>query len=159
MSKTSSHSISGQIVALSISEHKGEKKTSVPLAKLQANFGLLGDAHAGTEKRQVSLLTLESIEACRIKKGLPIHPGDFAENITVKGIDLQQLNIGDQLGIGKDVVLEITQKGKTCHSRCGIFQKIGDCVMPREGIFAKVINGGELRPGDEIRGMNIIPKT
>lgn len=137
-----------KIIAISISENKGTKKYNIDSAMLKEDFGIVTDAHAGSE-RQVSLLAEESIEKMRAK-GLNVKPGDFAENITTQGIGLLKLKLGQRLKIGKDVILEITQKGKVCHTRCNIYYQAGDCVMPREGIFAKVIKGGIIKPGDEI---------
>lgn len=111
--------------------------------------GIEGDAHAGDTIRQISLLATESIGKMRTK-GLDVGPGDFAENITTKEIDLLSLKLGDRLKIGSGVIIEITQIGKICHDRCAIYEQAGDCVMPREGVFAKVIGGGEIRNGDVI---------
>lgn len=138
-----------RIVAISVSKEKGVKKTNVKEARLKKDFGIVGDVHAGTKNRQVSLLAKESIQKMR-EKGLKVNPGDFAENITTQGIDLLSLKIGDKLKLGKNVLLEISQIGKVCHTRCNIYYQAGDCVMPREGIFAKVIKGGSIKCGDEI---------
>ncbi len=138
----------GKILAVSISEKKGIKKKNVDSVELKEGFGIIGDAHAGSP-RQVSLLAKESIEKIR-SKGLRVGPGDFAENITTEGIDLLSLKIGDKLGIGSETMLEITQKGKECLVRCSVYYRTGDCVMPREGIFAKVMRNGTIKPGDEI---------
>lgn len=138
----------GKIKAISISQDKGTKKTNIKKAILKEDFGIVGDAHAGSI-RQVSLLAKESIEKMR-SKGLKVGPGDFAENITTQGIDLLILGMGTKLRIGKEVVLEVTQFGKVCHTRCHIYYQAGDCVMPREGIFAKVIKGGLIKGGDKI---------
>lgn len=137
--------MTGTIVAICISEEKGERKKPVPSALLRENHGIVGDAHAGDWHRQVSLLAEESIDTMR-DKGLDVSHGDFAENITTKGIDLVSLPIGTRLSLG-EAVIEISQIGKECHTRCSIYYQAGDCVMPREGIFAKVITGGELVPG------------
>ena len=138
-----------QIVAVSISRKKGEKKTNVPEARLVENHGLDDDAHAGDWHRQVSLLDMQSIARIR-EKGLDVDPGNFAENITTQGIRLWELPIGTRMQLGRQVVVEVTQIGKKCHDRCAIFHQVGDCVMPREGIFAKVLKGGVVRPGDGI---------
>ncbi len=141
---------SGKIVAISISKKRGIPKTNVPSADLIENHGIEGDAHAGNWHRQVSFLALESINKMR-KAGLPkLRPGAFAENITTEFIDIPNLQIGSQIKIGQDAVLEITQIGKECHSKCAIFVKIGDCVMPKEGIFGKVIKPGKIFEGDEV---------
>ncbi|MDP4176172.1 MAG: MOSC domain-containing protein [Bacteroidota bacterium] len=140
----------GKVVAISISRKKGIPKTNVSSTQLITNSGLEGDAHAGNWHRQVSLLAIESIDKMR-QKGLPtLRPGAFAENITTEFIDLTEIKIGTRLFIGKEAELEITQIGKQCHSKCAIFETVGDCVMPREGIFARVINGGEVFVSDEI---------
>ncbi|MCQ9207819.1 MAG: MOSC domain-containing protein [Omnitrophica bacterium] len=137
------------VVAVSISEQKGIKKRNVESIELKEDFGITGDAHAGTENRQVSLLSRESIEKMK-RKGLSVGPGDFAENITTEGIDLLSLNIGTRLKIGREVLLEISQLGKQCHRRCNIYYQAGDCVMPREGRFARVRKGGIIRVGDSL---------
>ncbi len=139
----------GKIKAISISKEKGTKKVNVPEAELRTDFGIEGDAHAGNTHRQVSLLGAESIDKM-IEKGAKVAPGSFAENITTEGIDLLALKLGAKLKLGEDVELQITQFGKKCHSRCEIFEQVGDCVMPREGVFAKVTSPGRLRVGDII---------
>jgi len=145
--------IKGKIKAISISKDRGTRKDNVTAAELKAGFGIEGDAHAGNWHRQVSLLGQESIEKMRAK-GADVSAGDFAENITTEGIDLQSLAIGSKLRLGADAEVEITQFGKECHSGCAIFQQIGDCVMPREGVFAKVIKPGRIKPGDIIEVLN-----
>lgn len=132
-----------------MSKEKGVKKTNVQSAVLKEDFGIMGDAHAGTKNRQVSLLALESIEKMKAK-GLKVKAGDFAENITTEGIDLLSLKIGDRVKTNRGILLEISQIGKECHSRCTIYYQAGDCVMPKEGIFARVIQGGEIEVGDII---------
>ena len=139
----------GRIKAISVSKEKGTQKTNVTRAELQADFGIIGDAHSGNWHRQVSLLGLESIDKM-IAKGAKVAPGNFAENITTEGIDLCALKIGSKLKLGSDVELKITQFGKKCHSRCEIFEQIGDCIMPREGIFARVVKAGSINVGDLI---------
>lgn len=138
-----------QVVAVCISEKKGERKTPVESVELRENHGIVGDAHAGDWHRQVSLLATESIEKMR-RMGLDVTAGDFAENITTSGIELVTLPIGTRLQVGQ-VLLEVTQIGKECHTRCAIFYQAGDCVMPKEGIFAKVITGGAVVPGDDVK--------
>ncbi len=133
-----------EIKAISISKKKGTKKENVQEAVLVENFGIIGDAHAGSE-RQVSLLAEESIN----KMKLDVGPGDFAADITTSGVDLMSLDIGARLKTG-DVLLEITQKGKVCHTKCNIYYQAGDCVMPKEGVFARVIKGGGIKVGEEI---------
>lgn len=141
--------MSASVVAVSISKAKGEKKTPVELVHLRENYGIIGDAHAGDWHRQVSLLAQESIDKMR-DLGLDVGAGDFAENITTQGIDLVNLPVGTRLAIGP-VVLEISQIGKTCHTRCAIYYQAGDCVMPKEGVFATVRSGGVIKPGSEIQ--------
>ncbi|HGE70488.1 TPA: MOSC domain-containing protein [Candidatus Poribacteria bacterium] len=137
------------VLAVSISEKKGVKKENIPEGLLIENFGLKDDAHAGNWHRQVSLLAIESIEKIR-EKGLDVGPGDFAENITTVGIDLVNLPIGTKLKIGDSALVEVTQIGKECHDRCAIYRQTGDCVMPREGIFVKVLKGGKVKKNDPI---------
>ena len=137
-----------KVIAVCISDKKGEPKRNVGSARLIKDFGVEGDAHAGPWHRQVSLLAIESINKM-VGKGLRVGIGDFAENLTTEGIDLVHLPIGTRLKVG-EALLEITQIGKTCHTKCAIFQKAGDCIMPREGIFAKVLEGGMVSAGDSI---------
>jgi len=139
----------GKIIAVSTSKTKGTRKENVSEAPLREGFGIVGDAHAGTKNRQVSLLARESIDKMKAR-GLSVGPGDFAENITTEGIDLTGLKIGSRLKAGEEVLLEICQIGKVCHNRCNIFYQAGDCVMPKEGIFARVLKGGAVKPGDKI---------
>jgi MOSC domain-containing protein YiiM len=139
----------GMVVAVSISDKKGEKKRNIPSARLLVNHGMEGDAHVGEWHRQVSLLGVESIAKIQAK-GLDVRPGDFAENITTQGMCLWQLPIGTNIRIGPEALLEVTQIGKVCHQHCAIFHQVGDCVMPREGIFARVLKEGTLTAGDPI---------
>ncbi|HTZ18973.1 MAG TPA: MOSC domain-containing protein [Dissulfurispiraceae bacterium] len=140
----------GKIVSINISEKKGERKTPVPEAVVKENFGIEGDAHASSEwKRQVSLLAIESVRKMQ-EMGLDVKPGDFAENITTEGLDLLALPLGTRLRIGKDVIGEVSQIGKICHTRCAIYEQAGDCVMPKEGIFIWVLKGGSIKVEDEI---------
>jgi MOSC domain-containing protein YiiM len=136
------------VLAVCISENKGERKKPVEAVELRENHGIVGDGHAGDWHRQVSLLAQESIDKMRAM-GLDVNAGDFAENITTSGIDLVSLPIGSRLQVG-ETLLEVTQIGKECHTRCAIYYQAGDCVMPKEGIFARVITGGVIRPGDGI---------
>jgi len=145
--------IKGRINAISVSKEKGSRKVNVLEARLKADFGIIGDAHAGSWHRQISLLAVESIEKM-VAKGANISPGDFAENITTEGIDLFALEVGNTLKLGKDIELEITQIGKQCNGECEIFKQLGDCIMPREGIFAKVIKPGKINVGDAIEVLN-----
>jgi MOSC domain-containing protein YiiM len=147
------HTSDGRIVAVSISPKKGVKKTNILLGSLIENYGLENDAHAGDWHRQVSLLAVESISKIR-KKGLDVNPGDFAENITTKGIKLWELPVGTRLKLGENALVEVTQIGKECHDRCAIYKQVGDCVMPREGIFVKVLKGGTIGPSDSIQVLN-----
>ena len=140
-----------RVEAVCISENKGERKKPVESVELRENHGIVGDAHAGDWHRQVSLLAQESIDKM-IALGLDVSAGDFAENITTSGIDLVSLPIGSRLQAG-DTLLEVTQIGKECHTRCAIFYPAGDCVMPKEGIFTRVITGGTVKPGDEIESV------
>ena len=136
------------IIAVCVSEKKGERKTPVASVELRPDHGIVGDAHAGEWHRQVSLLAIESIRKMQ-KMGLDVDSGDFAENITTEGINLVALPVGSQLRIG-ETVLEVTQIGKECHTRCAIYHQAGDCVMPKEGIFVKVITGGVVKAKDII---------
>ncbi len=138
----------GRVYAVCISENKGERKKPVDFVDLKENHGIVGDAHSGEWHRQVSLLALESIRKMQ-EKGLDVSSGDFAENLTTEGIDLPSLPIGTRLAIG-ETLTEVTQIGKECHTRCAIYHQAGDCVMPREGIFVKVIKGGRVKKGDKI---------
>jgi MOSC domain-containing protein YiiM len=149
-SVTIDKSIKSKLIAISISKKKGIPKSNILEANLIENFGIEGDAHASENwHRQISILALESID--KMKEKLPkLTPGIFAENLTTIGINLLQLNIGSQIKIGKEAILEITQIGKECHSKCAIFYKAGDCIMPKEGIFAKVIAGGKIQIDDKI---------
>jgi MOSC domain-containing protein YiiM len=140
-----------RIIAVCRSESKGTSKTPVSEIIIKENYGVDGDAHADcTTHRQVSLLAVESINKMRAKGFDFLKPGDFAENITTKDIDLAALPIGTMLKAGKDVLLEVTQIGKECHAACAVRETVGDCIMPREGIFTKVIHGGKIEAGDTI---------
>jgi len=139
-----------RIEAIALSKHKGTRKKQVSEGELIADYGLSGDAHAGPWHRQISFLSSESIQNAR-ENGLDVTFGDFAENIAVSGIDWRTLPIGTRLELGDSVMVEITQVGKECHNRCAIYYMAGDCIMPREGIFARVLKGGMIRCGDEIR--------
>lgn len=136
------------VVAVCISERKGTQKHEVPDIQLKINHGIVGDAHAGNWHRQISLLAQESVE--KMKAVFPDIPvGAFAENILTEGLTLYTLPVGTRLQVG-EVLLEVTQIGKECHAHCAIRQQVGDCVMPREGIFAIVLEGGTIRSGDTI---------
>lgn len=140
----------GEIIAVCISARKGERKKDVREGLLIKGEGLQGDAHAGFAHRQVSLLAMESIEKMRAK-GLEVGPGDFAENLTTRHIDLLSLPVGTRLQAGPEAILRVTQIGKECHDRCAIYYQAGDCVMPREGIFAEVLKGGRIKSGDSLQ--------
>jgi MOSC domain-containing protein YiiM len=139
-----------KIVAVSISDLKGVPKKNIPEGILIEEFGLAGDAHGGPWHRQLSLLALESIQKMQ-DLGLKVRPGSFAENITTEGITLPDLPIGTQLRLGTEALVEVTQIGKVCHDHCAIYRLAGDCVMPREGIFVRIIKGGVVKPGDPIK--------
>jgi MOSC domain-containing protein YiiM len=143
----------GRIKAISVSKERGTKKVNVPEAELRADFGIIGDAHAANWHRQISLLAAESIDKMTAK-GAKVSPGDFAENITTEGLNLHELPVGSKLKLGQSVELEITQFGKKCHSRCEIFEQVGDCIMPREGVFAKVTKAGAINVGGVIEVIN-----
>ncbi len=138
-----------KVLAVSVSRTTGVKKENVPSAVLKVDHGIENDAHAGDWHRQVSLLATESIDKMRAE-GLELSPGDFAENITTEGLNVVGLKIGDRIKIGNDVVMELTQIGKECHSGCAIMKAVGKCVMPTEGVFFKVITPGEIRPDNKI---------
>ncbi|MEG0134396.1 MAG: MOSC domain-containing protein [Cetobacterium sp.] len=141
-----------KVLAVCISEKKGTGKTPVEYGTLIENFGFKDDAHAGDWHRQVSLLAVEKIDDFRDRGG-KVSDGDFGENLIIQGIDLSKLPVGTKLSI-KDSILEITQIGKECHTRCNIFYTVGDCIMPREGIFARVLKGGVITAGNNV---NLIP--
>ncbi|MDD5704036.1 MAG: MOSC domain-containing protein [Dehalococcoidales bacterium] len=140
-----------KIIAVCSSKEKGTRKTVIADGSLKENYGLIGDAHAdGSTHRQVSLLASESINKMR-DIGFDVGPGDFAENLTTEGMELCSLPIGTQLRIGEEVILKITQIGKECHSGCAIFKQTGKCIMPKEGVFTRVIRGGTVNTGDWIK--------
>ncbi len=138
-----------KIVSIAASKKKGTRKVPLEETILVQDHGLEGDAHAGPWHRQVSFLAAESIEKAR-KKGLDVTFGDFAENIATSGIDWLQLPVGTRLKLGESAEVEITQIGKECHNKCAIYYLAGDCIMPREGIFARVLKGGKIRCGDAV---------
>lgn len=139
----------GTIIAVCLSPRKGMRKKNAGEGLLIAGHGLQDDAHAGPWRRQVSLLAKESIDKMTAM-GLSVGPGDFAENLTTEGIDLLSLPLGARLKIGPEAVGEVSQIGKECHTRCAIYHQAGDCVMPKEGIFIRVITGGKVKAGDTI---------
>lgn len=138
----------GEIRAICISEQRGTKKYEIAQAEFKEEWGIVGDAHAGQWHRQVSLLSLEKIDAFR-SRGADIEYGAFGENLVVEGFDLAALPVGSRLQAG-DVLLEVTQIGKECHSHCEIYERMGECIMPKEGIFARVLHGGKIKKGDKI---------
>ncbi|MHB8124731.1 MAG: MOSC domain-containing protein [Desulfitobacteriaceae bacterium] len=139
----------GKLIAVCTSEKKGTRKKNVGTGIMKVNFGLQGDAHGGDWHRQISLLAMESIKKMQ-EKGLDVGPGDFAENFTTEGIELTILPVGTKLRIGEKGLGEVTQIGKVCHTKCAIYYQAGDCVMPKEGIFIRVLEGGKVQVGDEI---------
>ena len=138
-----------KVVSIAVSKKKGTRKTCVDEAVLRADHGFDGDAHAGPGDRQVSLLAAESIEKVR-REGLDVTFGDFAENIATEGIDWLKLPVGARLQLGREALVEITRIGKECHKKCAIYYQAGDCIMPREGVFVRVLQGGLVRCGDTI---------
>ncbi len=141
--------MSAKVIAVNISEQKGEQKIPVSAVELKVDYGIAGDAHAGNWHRQISLLAEESIDKMR-QMGLDVDPGAFAENITTRGVVLTDLPIGARLALD-ETLLEVTQIGKECHSRCAIYHQAGDCVMPKEGIFARVLRGGLVQAGSVVQ--------
>lgn len=139
----------GKILSVCVSLEKGTKKREVNSARLISDWGIEGDAHAGRWHRQVSLLSVEEIN--KMKRRIPdLMPGDFAENITTQGIDLDHIKIGDRIIVGEDIVLEVSQIGKECHSGCEIQKLTGECIMPKKGVFAKVLKGGVVKKDDSL---------
>ncbi len=142
--------MSGRIISINISKKKGMRKNSVNKVFIKDNYGIEGDAHASSDwHRQISLLSVESIKKMQ-DLGLDVDSGDFAENITTEGLDLLSLPIGTKMTLGSEVEVELSQIGKECHTRCAIYYQAGDCVMPKEGVFVKVLKGGTLQTGDRI---------
>jgi MOSC domain-containing protein YiiM len=139
-----------KIVSIAISKKKGTRKAQIDKATLIKNYGLEGDAHAGSWHRQVSFLASESIEASK-KKGCDVTFGDFAENIATLGINWQKVSVGTLINMGDSAIVKITQIGKECHKKCAIYYLSGDCIMPKEGIFGRVLKGGEIHCGDMVR--------
>jgi len=146
-----------KVIAVCRSDTKGVRKEDVKQGTLIENFGLESDAHADGTHRQASLLDMSSIQKMR-DLGLAVNPGDFAENITTEGIKLYELPVGTVLNIGRGIVLQVTQIGKECHVGCAIFKQVGKCIMPKEGIFARIIKGGIIKAGDKIT-VSRPPKT
>ena len=144
----------GKIMAVCISEKRGTQKKNIEKVRLIENFGLEGDAHGGNWHRQVSLLSYEKVRAFE-EKGISVEDGAFGENLLVEGFDFKSLPVGPRFRCG-EVLLEMTQIGKECHSHCEIYQAVGDCIMPREGVFARVLHGGMIQIGDELE---IVPSS
>jgi MOSC domain-containing protein YiiM len=147
-----------KIVSIAVSKKKGTRKVPVEEAVLVENHGIEGDAHSGTWHRQVSFLASESIKMAQ-SRGLDVHFGDFAENIATQGIDWQRVPVGTRLKIGDCALVEVTQIGKACHNKCAIYHMAGDCIMPKEGIFARVLQGGIIRCGDQIQPFHDLLST
>lgn len=144
----------GKIMAVCISEKRGTQKKNIDKVRLLENWGLEGDAHGGDWHRQVSLLSYEKVRDFE-KKGISLEDGAFGENLLVEGFDFKSLPVGTRFRCG-DALLEMTQIGKECHSHCQIYHRVGDCIMPREGVFARVLKGGRIGIGDEIE---IVPSS
>ena len=144
----------GKVIAICTSPARGTQKQPVPAARFTVDWGVVGDAHGGNWHRQVSLLSADKIEAFNAR-GADVKPGAFGENLVVEGIDFRSLPVGTLLRCG-GVLLEMTQIGKECHSHCEIYKKMGECIMPREGVFARVLVPGEIKVGDE---MTLEPRT
>jgi MOSC domain-containing protein YiiM len=142
-----------KIVSIAVSKKKGTRKVPVDSVQIIEDHGIDEDAHAGSWHRQVSFLASESIEESR-SRGLNVTFGDFAENIATEGVDWKTVPVGTRLKLGDSVIVEITQIGKECHKKCAIYYQAGDCIMPREGVFARVLKGGAIRSGDPIEFIN-----
>ena len=139
-----------KLVSINTSKEKGEIKIPVEEARLVENYGLEGDVHAGSEVKQVSLLDTSEIRRMEGRTGIKLSPGEFAENLTSEGLDLESLPVGTRLRVGDEVLLEVSQIGKTCHDDCVIKEKTGECIMPQKGLFFRVLEGGTIKPGDKI---------
>ncbi len=139
----------GKIVAICISKKKGDQKRDVKKCRLIENYGLEGDAHAGSWHRQISLLSIEG-RLVMENKGVKLDAGDFGENVLTEGVDCANIRVGNKIRLGKDALVRVTQIGKECHDRCNIYYQVGDCIMPREGMFAEVLKGGEIKVDDDI---------
>ena len=144
----------GKIMVVCISEKRGTQKKNIEKVRLIENFGLEGDAHGGNWHRQVSLLSYEKVRVFE-EKGISVEDGAFGENLLVEGFDFKTLPVGTRFRCG-EALLEMTQIGKECHSHCEIYQAVGDCIMPREGVFARVLHGGMIQIGDELE---IVPSS
>jgi len=151
--------VAGKVEAICIGQGKGIPKTSVPTAQVRRAHGIEGDAHAGPWHRQVSILAHENIEAFKQSGRLDLHAGAFAENLVVSGLDLSALGLGSHVRLGADVILSITQLGRCCHHRCAIFHQPGDCIMPRMGLFARVVADGAISVGDSAAIEKVVPRS
>ncbi len=143
----------GKIVAICISKKKGDQKRDVKQCRLIENYGLEGDAHAGSWHRQISLLSIEG-RLVMENKGVKLDAGDFGENVLTEGVEFANIMVGNKIRLGKDALVRVTQIGKECHDRCNIYYQVGDCIMPRAGIFAEVLKGGEIKIDDDIEFLN-----
>lgn len=139
-----------RLTSINTSKEKGEIKTPVPRARVIEDYGIKGDVHAGAPVKQVSLLDKSEIEEMEERTGVDLNPGDFAENLTTEGLDIDSVPVGTKLSVGDEVRLEVSQIGKTCHDDCVVKDKTGECIMPKKGLFFRVIQGGTISPGDEI---------
>lgn len=139
----------GEIVSIAVSKKKGTRKQVVEKVTVVENFGIEADAHAGDWHRQISFLSSESIELAK-SEGLDVTYGDFAENFATRGIEWKTIPVGTKVALGESVEVEITQIGKECHNKCAIYYQAGDCIMPKEGIFARVLKGGQVAAGDRV---------
>jgi len=151
--------VAGKVEAICTSQRKGIPKTVVSTAQLRRDHGIEGDAHAGPGHRQVSLLAHEQIEAFKLSGHIDLRSGDFAENLVLSGLDLSSLGLGSRIRVGTDAILTITQLGKRCHQRCAIYGKTGDCIMPRVGLFARVLAGGPLAVGDAVAIEEVVERS
>ena len=151
--------MAGKVEAICTSQRKGIPKTVVSTAQLRRDHGIEGDAHAGPGHRQVSLLAHEQIEAFKLSGHIDLRSGDFAENLVLSGLDLSSLGLGSRIRVGTDAILTITQLGKRCHQRCAIYGKTGDCIMPRVGLFARVLAGGPLAVGDAVAIEEVVERS
>jgi len=138
------------VISVNVSEGKGTPKRPVPEIECREGLGVVGDAHAGTPRREVSILDQAEIAAFAAQHGIKVPPGTFAENITTQGLELASVEVGDEILVG-EVHLRVTQIGKSCHEGCAIRELVGDCIMPRVGVFATVLSGGKIRPSDPVR--------
>jgi len=157
--KARGRAVAGRLEAICTSQHKGTPKTAVPAAQLRRHHGIEGDAHAGPGHRQVSLLAHEHIEAFKLSGGLALRAGAFAENLVVSGLDLGSLGLGSRVRVGTHALLSITQLGKKCHQRCAIYDQTGDCIMPRVGLFARVLADGAVAVGDAATIEHVVERS